>query len=316
MSGFRFDVTCVGTALVDSIVRGFDPAPVSAAGYRAESGTLNVGGEAVNGAIASAKLGLRTRILCFLGGDAAGGMVRAALERAGVDTGAIVDETEHETPVSTLLVNRDGTRRSITNAAHRYNFHPERCTEALGDSRLVTLGSLFRAPFDDPQVVHAVVTAAKAGGGLVYADTKLPNFRALTLDDLRDSLPLIDCIFPNEDEARHFTGETEPEAMADAFLRYGVGGVVVKLGGAGCLYKDARETIRLNAYDVEAVDATGAGDNFIAGFASERLRGADSADALRFANACGALCAMAVGASAGLQSRAQALDFMKTHTMK
>ncbi len=90
MSGFRFDVTCVGTALVDSIVRGFDPAPVSAAGYRAESGTLNVGGEAVNGAIASAKLGLRTRILCFLGKDAAGGMVRAALERAGVDTGAVV----------------------------------------------------------------------------------------------------------------------------------------------------------------------------------------------------------------------------------
>lgn len=315
MSGFHFDVACVGTALVDSIVRGFDPAPVSASGFRAESGSLNVGGEAVNGATASARLGLRTRILCFLGADAAGDMVLAALERAGVDTGAIVRETEHGTPVSTLLVNRDGTRKSITNAAHRYNFHPERYPAALADCRAVTLGSLFRAPFDEPEVVRAVVTAAKARGSLVFADTKLPNFRALTLDDLRESLPHIDCIFPNEDEARYYTGETEPEAMADGFLRYGVGAVVVKLGGAGCLYKDARETLRLSAYEIEAVDATGAGDSFIAGFVSELLRGGSRAEALRFANACGAICCTEVGASAALQSRAQVLDFMRTHDL-
>lgn len=316
MSGFTFDVACVGAALVDSIVRGLDPTPVSASGYRAESGTLNVGGEAANGAITAARLGLRARILCHLGTDAAGDMVHAALERAGVDTGAVVRDAEHATPVSTLLVAADGTRKSITNAAHRHNFHPERYASAFASSRVVTLASLFRAPFDDPQIVRAVAAAAKAGGSLVLADVKLPNFRALTLRDLRDSLPLIDCVFPNEDEARHFTGETEPEAMADAFLRRGVGAVVVKLGGAGCLYKDARETLRLNAYEIDAVDATGAGDSFLAGFTAELLRGASRADALRFANACGALCATRVGATAALQSRAQVLEFMKTHTMK
>ncbi|MCR5826456.1 MAG: carbohydrate kinase family protein [Oscillospiraceae bacterium] len=316
MSGAAFDLTCVGTALVDSIVRGFDPVPVSASGYRAESGTLSVGGEAVNEAMAGAKLGLRTRILCFLGADAAGDMVQDALSRAGVDTGAVVRETAHATPVSTLLVAADGTRRSVTNVAHRYNFHPERHAAALGASRVVTLASLFRAPFDDPAVVHAVVTAAKAQGSLVFADTKLPNFRTLTLEDLRDSLPLLDGIFPNEDEARRYTGETEPEAMAECFLRHGVGSVVVKLGGAGCLYMDAHETIRLRAYGVTAVDATGAGDNFIAGFVSALLRGASRGEALRFANACGALCATAVGASAALRSRAQVLEFMETHRMQ
>ena len=313
MSDFTYDLICVGTALVDSIVRGFDPAPVSAAGYRAEGGSLNVGGEAVNGAMAGAKLGLRTRILCYLGADAAGGMVRAALEGAGVDTSAIVTETAHATPVSTLLVAADGTRKSITNAAHRYNFHPERRPAALASGRIVTLSSLFRAPFNDPDVVRDVVRAAKAGGSVVFADTKLPNFRALTLDDLRESLPLIDCIFPNEDEARYYTGETEPEAMADALLRYGVGAAVVKLGGAGCLYKDAHETIRLSAYPIDAVDATGAGDNFIAGFAAALLHGDTRREALRFANACGAICATAVGASAALQSRAQVLAFMNEY---
>jgi sugar/nucleoside kinase (ribokinase family) len=316
MSGFAFDVTCVGTALVDSIVRGFDPTPVSASGYRAESGTLSVGGEAANGAITAARLGLRARALCYLGMDAAGDMVLAALSRAGVDTGAVVRDVDHATPVSTLLVAADGTRKSVTNAAHRYNFHPERYVEAFSSSRAVTLASLFRAPFDDPDVVRAVAAAAKAAGALVLADVKLPNFRALTLDDLRDSLPLLDCIFPNEDEARHFTGEAEPEAMADVFLRCGVGAVAVKLGGAGCLYKDARETFRLTAYDIDAVDATGAGDSFLAGFVSELLRGASREDALRFANACGALCATAVGATTAVTSRARVLAFMKTHTMK
>ena len=42
------DLICAGMALVDSIIKGFDPKPISASGYRAASGSLNVGGEAVN----------------------------------------------------------------------------------------------------------------------------------------------------------------------------------------------------------------------------------------------------------------------------
>ena len=316
MNTFLYDYTTVGTALVDSIIRGFDPEPVSASGYRAESGTLNVGGEAVNGAVAAAKLGLRTRILCSLGADAAGDMVVAALVRAGVDVSAVLRDMEHPTPVTTMFVREDGTRKSITNAAHRYNFCPERQTERFASSRVVTLASLFRAPFDDPAIIHGVLTAAKAQGSIVFADTKLPNFRKLALDDLRDSLPLIDYIFPNEDEAKYYTGEASPEAMADAFLRRGVKNVIVKLGGDGCLFKNGRETIRLDAYDVDAVDATGAGDNFIAGFAAALLRGGSHAEALRFANACGAICATAVGASAALRDREQVAAFLDAHPMK
>ena len=308
----RYDILCVGTALVDSLIRGFDPEPISASGYRAESGTLSVGGEAVNEAMAAAKLGMRTGILCSLGEDGAGELVAGALRRCGVDTGAVVRSKEQAAPVTTMFVNADGTRRSITNGAHRYNFHPERFPERLGEARAVILGSLFRAPFDDPEVVHAVVSAVKAAGSLLIADTKLPNFRFLTLEDLAPSLGRIDCVTPNEDEARYFTGKDEPEAMADVFLSYGVGSVIVKLGAKGCLYKDRETVLRLPALPVHAVDATGAGDNFVAAFVSERLRGAGPAEALRFANACGALCTTAVGASAALRDREQVLALMES----
>ena len=306
------DITFIGTALVDSIIRGLDPVPVSATGYRAESGTLAVGGEAVNGALAAAKLGLSPRILCFLGRDAAGDLVAAALTAGGVDTSAIL-RTDRPTPVSTLLVARDGTRRSVTNAAHRYNFHPERYPEALSPCRFLVLGSLFRAPFDDPAVVSGVLDSPGAAESVILADTKLPNFRKLTLADLRDSLPRIDYLFPNEDEAAWCTGQTDPDAMADVLLSHGVKNVVIKLGGRGCFFKNASERYRLDAYRIEPADATGAGDNFLAGFAAALAEGKGHADALRFANACGAICTTALGASAALRDRAQAEAFLRAH---
>ena len=366
-----YDLLCIGMALVDSIIRGFDPEPVSASGFRAESGTLNVGGEAVNEAMAAAKLGLRTGILCALADDAAGDMVRSAMERCGVDTrpldkvaeaeaaeavaaaggsisggvsapagGSLPAPGSHSTPVTTMFVNADGSRKSITNSAHRYNFHPEKYPEIIRQSRAVTLGSLFRAPFDDPEVIRGVVSAAKESGAIVLADTKLPNFRRLTMEDIKDILPLIDYIFPNEDEARYYTspegrgiecgGELTPEEMAGVFLDYGVKNVIIKLGAKGCLFMSERETIRLDALDIRAVDATGAGDNFLAGFAAAKLGdpsfgapeqngcrtgpgsgGISDEYALRFGNACGAICTTAVGAATALRNREQVEEMLQ-----
>ena len=152
--------------------------------------------------------------------------------------------------------------------------------------------------------------AAKAAGMLIVADTKLPNFRVLGLEDLKEALPLIDYITPNEDEARWYSGKEEPEEMADVFLGMGVKNVLIKLGAKGCLLKNAEERIFLPAFPVKAVDSTGAGDNFAAGFASEILRGASDSEALRFASACGAVCATAVGAGTALKNREQILRFI------
>ena len=305
----KYDVICIGMALADVIIRGFNPTPVSASGYIAESASLNPGGEAVNEAVAAAKLGLKTGIRCALGNDAAGEMVLNELRKHGVDTG-IVARTP-ATPVTTMFVREDGSRQSITNQAHRYNFPPERGLSLLTGARALILGSLFRAPFDDPDVIHAVVSGAKAGGQLVVADTKIPNFRFLALEDIRDSLALIDYITPNEDEARHFTGKDEPEEMADVFLDYGVRNAVIKLGSKGCLLKNRELSLRLPAERVRAVDATGAGDNFAAGLVSEILRGSAPEQALRFANACGAICTTAVGAGTALKDREQVLAFIR-----
>ena len=305
------DVICIGTALIDSIIRGFDPVPVSASGYTAESGSLNAGGEAVNEALAFAKLGTDVGILCYLGEDAAGSFVESELTKQGVDTKLIVWEKEHPTPVTSMFVNKDGTRMSVTNLAHRHNFHPE--TRGIGslEAKAISIGSLFRAPFDDPAIIHAVLSEAKAAGMKVFADTKIPNFHPLTLEEIKDSLPLIDYITPNEDEAKYYTGKEKVEEQADVFLGYGIANVIIKLGNKGCYLKNAKEEISLPAYEIDPVDSTGAGDNFIAGFISEILRGKSHKEALLFANAVGAICTTAVGAGTALKDRKQVEIFMK-----
>jgi len=304
-----YDLICIGTALVDSVIKGFDPAPVSASGYRARSITLHVGGEAVNVSMAAAKLGLRTAILCALGADEAGSMIQRALEASGVETKLTVPA--QQTPVTTMFVRDDGTRKSITSGAHRFNFHPEQDPALFTGARALALGSLFRAPFDDPEIISGVILPAKQAGETVFADTKLPNFSKLTLPDLHEVLPMIDYITPNEDEARYFTGETDPEKMADVFLNSGVKHVIIKLGREGCFLKNEKESIRLPGYAIDAVDATGAGDNFLAGLISEILQGRTQAEALRFANACGAICTTAVGAGSALRNREQVLHWIK-----
>ena len=306
----EYDIICIGTALIDSIIRGFDPNPVSATGFCAKSGSLNIGGEAVNVSIAAAKLGMRTGILCSLGNDSAGDMIAKTLMDSGVDTASIVRTLGHSTPVTTMFVNEDGTRKSITNGSHRYNFHPEEHVASFTDARALILGSLFRAPFDDPGSIRTVITAAKEAGQIVFADTKLPNFRVLGLGDLRESLPLIDYITPNEDEAKYFSGKEDPDEMADVFLGYGVRNVIIKLGARGCFFKNPEKKMLIPACDIVAVDATGAGDNLIAGFASEILHGATVEEALIFGNACGAICTTAVGASTALKNREQVVDFI------
>ena len=306
----HMDVICIGMALVDSIIKGFDPNPISASGFRAVSSTLSVGGEAVNEAMAAAKLGAKTGILCALGEDDAGDMVLGAMERCGVDTRFVIRGKDHPTPVTTMFVNDDGTRKSITNQAHRHNFHPERYLDVITNAGAIILGSLFRAPFDDPAIILSVLKAAKEAGVLVVADTKLPNFKVLSLSDLKEALPYVDFITPNEDEAKYFTGKTEPEEMADVLLGYGVKNVVIKLGSKGCYFKNASASFSLPALPIQAVDATGAGDNFVAGLTEELLRDIPVKEAIRFANGCGAICTTAVGASTALKNREQVLEFV------
>ena len=131
---------------------------------------------------------------------------------------------------------------------------------------------------------------------------------------LEPSLQYIDYFIPSLPEAQAIVSLDEPGEVARTLIDdHGVGTVALKMGADGCLVMAAeKDTIRLPAFEVEVVDATGAGDAFAAGFIAGVWHGWSLERTARFASAVGALCVTGVGASGGVRSLAETVDFMET----
>lgn len=86
----KYDLLCVGTAIVDCIIKGFQNQRISKTGFAAQSTMLSMGGESINQAVVAGRLGLRVGLLCGVGRDGGGEFLRSALEQQGVDTSLLV----------------------------------------------------------------------------------------------------------------------------------------------------------------------------------------------------------------------------------
>jgi sugar/nucleoside kinase (ribokinase family) len=88
--------------------------------------------------------------------------------------------------------------------------------------------------------------------------------------------------------------------LLDRGLACGVGLVGIKLAEQGCALATERERLRMPAYQVMPVDTCGSGDSWATAVVYGWWQGWPLEDIARFANAAGALCALALGATAGL----------------
>ena len=122
---------------------------------------------------------------------------------------------------------------------------------------------------------------------------------------LEPCLQHVDMLFMNEDEAAQIAGQQTVEAMARTAIGRGTGTVVIKKGRDGCRIYTESQDIACPAYDVQALDTTGAGDCFVAGFLAAWLEGAPPERAGLIANATGALSVQHVGAVEGLLPRSE-----------
>ena len=282
------DVICAGQAIVDCIIRGREEDPYRKDVYRAENILLNLGGDASNEARALAGMGIDAVIVCGLGRDVAGDMVFAGLESAGVDTSRVT-RMQAPTPISSIEVKLDGSRSSVNSAATRLPGYVIDPASVCG-AKVLSLASMFRPPLEDPQSVLNIVRAAKESGSVICADTKLPLLPSVKTENYSEVFPLIDYFFPNEKEAAWYSGKDCFPAMAKRFHALGVKNVIIKAGPLGCYVSGGGMEEMLPAPDVEAVDSTGAGDSFVAGFICGILKGLDISGcaelALRQAGIC------------------------------
>ena len=128
-------------------------------------------------------------------------------------------------------------------------------------------------------------------------------------------LAAVDYITPNETELGILTGlptNTDEEVLAAAkeLVRSGVKNIVATLGSRGALIANAAGCERIAGYKVKAVDTVAAGDSFNGALAVALTEGETLEQAVRFANAMGALTVQKKGAIPSLHSRAEVETFL------
>jgi sugar/nucleoside kinase (ribokinase family) len=166
---------------------------------------------------------------------------------------------------------------------------------------MLMLGYYGLLPECDRHLARLFRTVREKAGCSVLLDTAGAPPKGLRLP--RTFLPYVDYFLPSLDEATQITGERTPGRIVAVLRAAGARGVLgVKMGRDGS-YIDCNNMARwvppLKVRRV--VDATGAGDAFIAGFLAATLKGYDPFEAGTFGNAVAAQCITAVGASTAIR---------------
>jgi sugar/nucleoside kinase (ribokinase family) len=289
------DVVCLGILVADVIARPVDALPGSGTLALVDSITLRGGGCALNTSSALARLGVRAAALGKLGADFFGDFVVGLLAERGVADGGIVRDPAVPTSASVALVDSAGERTFLHVKGANAAVHAEELGEAPFAGRALHVAGALVLDALDGEPTAELLAEARRRGLHTSLDTVFDGTgrweRALP------ALPHSDLVTPGLEEARAITGESDPARAAERLRELGVGVAAVTGGPEGCWVSGLGH---VPGCRVDAVDGTGAGDAFAAGFLYGRLAGRPLDWCARFANAAGALATTAVGAFEGV----------------
>ncbi|MEV6400575.1 PfkB family carbohydrate kinase [Streptomyces sp. NPDC051907] len=280
------DVYLTGNVFLDIIFTGLDSAPVRGTESWARGMGSSPGGVA-NMATALARLGLRTSLAAAFGDDHYGEYCWDALEQGeGIDLSFSRTVPGWHSPV-TVSMAYEGERTMVS---HGHEAPPTEPAPDCPPPARAAIASL------QPGRAEWIGQAARKGAR-VFADVGWDESGRWDPHDLAD-LEHCEAFLPNAEEAMRYTRTDCPRAAARA-LTEKVPVAVVTLGAEGAYAVDGAtgESAQVPAIEVEALDPTGAGDVFVAGFVTGTLAGWPLADRLAFAGLTAALSVQEFGGS-------------------
>jgi sugar/nucleoside kinase (ribokinase family) len=280
----------IGDVMTDVMVR--PEGPIARGSDRRASITVQPGGSAANQAAWLAHYGASVD---FVGRVGAADLESetARFREIGV-TPHLVGDPIHETGRLIALIDPDGERSFLTDRGANEALEARDISDALiaNASHISLSGYSFFSPSPRAAVLDVM---RRAGDKPISVDPGSAEFlREVGADNFLAWTRGATILFPNEEEAAVLAGSTDPETQrARLAEHYPV--VVIKRGAAGAEAIEGGRCWRIKPPTVEAVDATGAGDAFVARFLAARLSGSDIHTALGNATAAGAAVTTQVG---------------------
>lgn len=249
---------------------------------------LAPGGSAANAAVWAQRCGISTAFVGKVGRDRLGDLAAEELEREGVE-GWLITSEAHTTGSVAVWIDHRGQRSMVSGKGADHYLLPSELPRAAleGAPHIHVSGWSFFANPPRSAVREAVQIVKQAGGTASFDPASFQLIEQVGIDRfVRFTADLgFDVLFPNADEGRVLSGETDPElAVARLAERYPDARIVLKLDAQGVrVQTDGANSVHVPPVESRQVDATGAGDAFAGAFLSRWLGGASPLDASRFA---------------------------------
>jgi ribokinase len=260
------------------------------------------GGKGANQAVAASRLGASVALVGQVGVDAFGTELLDTLNAAAVGTSNVGRVSVTATGVALISVASDGQNAIVVAPGANMVWEEAAVAgvqQAVAGCRLLVLN--LEVP---SAVIATAIRAAKRGKAQIILN---PAPHRAGDEACFDE---VDLFVPNQVEAALFAG-VEPDAVTDwgtvgqRLRQLGPRTVVITLGDEGSEIVGAEGATRVAGFAVPVVDTTAAGDAFVGGLAAALVQGSPLHDAVRFANACGAMAVTRAGAQPSLPQRAE-----------
>ena len=264
---------------------------------------------------------------CLLGGKGANQSV--ALAKAGADVKhvgavhhsdqAVIDQLE------SLSVNTDLIKRVDTATGHAII----QLTKAAENSIILYQGA--NHTLSEAQIDQVLSSASAGDWVLLQNETNLIEYTMrkaqqqqvkvafnpapMDAELTKHVLEFVDLLIVNEVEGMDLMGTTDIDSTIAAFPKaYPELAVLMTLGKAGVCYFSGNETLSVDAFSVDAVDTTAAGDTFIGYCLSSLMSGDDMTQAITRACAASAICVTRLGAASSIPTQDEVTAFLAEHS--
>ncbi|MEV8375490.1 ribokinase [Kribbella sp. NPDC056861] len=301
----QYDVCVLGSFMKD-LVASAERRPLPGETLHGTGFAEFLGGKGVNQAVAAARMGARTAIVGMIGDDRYGEEFLQLLKGDGVDTDWVLQHPSLGTGVGLPLVLPDGSNSIIIVARANSAITP---ADVEAAASVLTSCAVLSVQLELPVEASRTALQLASAAGVTTILTPAP---AGPVDP--SLAAFVDILVPNEVEAAALTGlDCGDESQLPVIARrladeWELRGCVITLGGRGAYVLDPVNGLeeRVAAHSVATVDTVGAGDAFCGTLAASLADGAALADAVRLANAAGALSTTMNGAATSCPDRSAA----------
>ena len=306
----KWDVYVYGDVNIDVVVPGVESLPEPGSEVDVPVMETFVGGGAALFTLGIAKLGLKPVFQGSVGKDMYGEYIRNLFKELGVDDSLLLDSKTKKTGISiSFTTEKDRcflTYRGTNEGISLKNMDLEKLPGAKHVHVTGYEGATNHAEYLD------MLTKIHAMGDVTVSFDVGWDMTGVWYEGIFDLLPMIDVLFMNETECMHYTRCENVEEGARR-LAEKAGMAVIKLGKTGAMAIKDGQKYFAPAYTVKAVDTTGAGDSFNAGFVYGFLQGLPMEECLKCGNGCGALSVTALGGNTGFPFRGEREKWIKDH---